>query len=232
MSSRGPSDPAAGALRLERDLPTAPADVAAQRALRGIRLPQGLDADRLRRLTPPRLFPVPAAARSTAAGRRPFDLQAVEHRLRPVEPADREFLLRLYASTREDELRQVEWPAEQMAAFLEQQFTAQDIHYRENYPGATLDVVEVGSAAAGRLYVARWPREIRIMDIALLPEFRGQGIGTRLLAALVGEADRGECTLSIHVERMNPALRLYRRLGFEVREDKGVYLLLERPRPA
>lgn len=153
-------------------------------------------------------------------------------RLRPVTPDDRDFLLRLYASTREEELAQVEWPSGQKAAFLEQQFTAQDIHYRENYPGAALDVIEVDGAAAGRLYVARWPREIRIMDIALLPEFRGRGIGGALLRELCAEADRGECTLSIHVERMNPALRLYRRLGFEVREDKGVYLLLERPRPA
>jgi ribosomal protein S18 acetylase RimI-like enzyme len=157
---------------------------------------------------------------------------SVEIRLRPVTEADRDFLLRLYASTREEELAQVEWPPGQKAVFLEQQFTAQDIHYRENYPGASLDVIEVGGAPAGRLYVARWPREIRIMDIALLPEFRGQGIGTRLLAALLEEADRDGRTLSIHVERMNPALRLYRRLGFEVREDKGVYLLLERPKPA
>lgn len=159
-------------------------------------------------------------------------MPTLEPRLRPVTSEDREFLLRLYASTREEELSQVEWPPGQKAAFLEQQFTAQDIHYRENYPGATLDIVEVGGVSAGRLYVARWPREIRIMDIALLPEFRGRGIGGALLRELCAEADRGECTLSIHVERMNPAQRLYRRSGFEVREDKGVYLLLERPRPA
>jgi ribosomal protein S18 acetylase RimI-like enzyme len=157
---------------------------------------------------------------------------SVEIRLRPVTAPDRDFLLRLYSSTRDEELAQVDWPPEQKAAFLEQQFTAQDVHYRENYPGAALDVIEVDGAAAGRLYVARWPREIRIMDIALLPEFRGQGLGARLLAALIEEADRDGRTLSIHVERMNPALRLYRRLGFEVREDKGVYLLLERPGPA
>jgi ribosomal protein S18 acetylase RimI-like enzyme len=231
MSSRGPSDPAAGALRLERDLPTAAADVAAQRALRGIRLEEGLDADRLRRLVPPRLFHVPATGRSTSAGRRPFDLQAVETRLRPVEPADREFLLRLYASMREDELWQVDWPPEQKSAFLEQQFTAQDIHYRERYPGATLDVVEIGGEAAGRLYVARWEREIRVMDIALLPEFRGRGIGTRLLRRIMEEGEGTGCAVSIHVERMNPALSLYGRLGFRLREDKGVYLLLERPAP-
>ena len=81
---------------------------------------------------------------------------------------------------------------------------------------------------AGRLYVHRGPSEIRIVDIALLPEHRGGGIGTSLLEELSAEADAAGKSLTIHVERMNPALRLYDRLGFSVAEDKGVYLLLER----
>jgi GNAT superfamily N-acetyltransferase len=125
----------------------------------------------------------------------------------------------------------VDWTPEQKAAFLEQQFAAQDRHYRERYEGATLDVIEVDGAAAGRLYVARWEREIRVMDIALLPEFRGRGIGSRLLRGIIEEAEGARCAVSIHVERMNPALSLYERLGFRLREDKGVYLLLERPAP-
>jgi ribosomal protein S18 acetylase RimI-like enzyme len=149
--------------------------------------------------------------------------------LRPVQPADRDFLLRLYASTREEELKQVAWAEGLKTAFLEQQFDAQDRHYRENYPGATLDIVVVDGVAAGRFLVARWPREIRVMDIALLPEFRGRGLGTHLLRELFAEADSSRREVSIHVERTNPALELYRRLGFELREDKGVYLLLTRP---
>ncbi len=89
----------------------------------------------------------------------------------------------------------------------------------------------VDGVPAGRLYVARWPGEIRVMDIALLPEFRGRGIGSRLLRAIIEEAESSRCAVSIHVERMNPALSLYERLGFRLREDKGVYLLLERPAP-
>ncbi len=81
----------------------------------------------------------------------------------------------------------------------------------------------------GRLYVARWPEEIRIVDIALLPEHRGAGIGTSLLEDLVAEAERAGKSLSIHVERFNvQALRFYERLGFETKADKGVYLLMER----
>jgi ribosomal protein S18 acetylase RimI-like enzyme len=76
------------------------------------------------------------------------------------------------------------------------------------------------------LYVAHWEREIRIMDIALLPGNRGAGIGTRLLHDLQEDARSAGKSLTIHVERFNPALALYQRLGFEQVEDKGVYLLM------
>ncbi len=82
---------------------------------------------------------------------------------------------------------------------------------------------------AGRLYVARWPGEICIVDIALLPERRNRGIGTKLLEDLICESEASAKPSSIHVERFNPALRLYARLGFEVAEDEGVYFLMERP---
>jgi GNAT superfamily N-acetyltransferase len=149
--------------------------------------------------------------------------------LRPVTDDDLPFLLRLYASSREEELAGVEWPREQREAFVRQQFEAQHAWYREQYTTATFDVVEVAGVPAGRLYVDRWPREVRIVDISLLPEHRGKGLGGALLQAVFAEADAAGKPVSIHVERFNPALRLYARLGFALREDKGVYLLLERP---
>ena len=109
------------------------------------------------------------------------------------------------------------------------QFEAQDAWYRENYPQASFDVVVAGGEPIGRLYVHRGREEIRIVDIALLPEHRGGGVGTSLLRDLLAEADAAGKSVTIHVERLNPALRLYERLGFELAEDKGVYLFLERP---
>jgi len=150
-------------------------------------------------------------------------------RLRPATDADLPFLARLYASTREEELAGVDWPAEQKEAFVRQQFEAQHAWYREHYANASFDVVEVDGQPAGRLYVDRWEREVRIVDISLLPEHRGRGLGNELLAALFAETDAAGKVVSVHVERFNPALRLYDRLGFLFREDKGVYLLLERP---
>jgi ribosomal protein S18 acetylase RimI-like enzyme len=122
----------------------------------------------------------------------------------------------------------VPWDDAQKDAFLRMQFDAQDAWWRENYGDASFDVILVAGEPAGRLYVHRGRSEIRIVDIALLPEHRGNGIGTRLLEELLAEGDAGGKSVTIHVERMNPALRLYERLGFSVAEDKGVYLFLER----
>jgi ribosomal protein S18 acetylase RimI-like enzyme len=147
--------------------------------------------------------------------------------LRPVGAKDDEFLRRLYASVRDDELALVPWGDSEKEAFLRQQFDAQDAYYREHYDGATFDVIEVDGEPAGRLYVARWEDEVRIMDIALRPEHRGAGIGTRLLRQLLDEGARTGKRVSIHVEKQNRALRLYERLGFASVADRGVYLLLE-----
>jgi len=142
---------------------------------------------------------------------------------------DRGFLVELYSSVREPELAHVPWDEAARRAFIEQQFAAQDAHYRNNYPGATLDVVEVDGRPAGRLYVHRGPSDIRIMDIAMTPAFRGRGIGTRLVRSLIAQAQASGRKLSIHVEMNNPARRLYERLGFRPAGEHGVYVLMERP---
>jgi ribosomal protein S18 acetylase RimI-like enzyme len=134
----------------------------------------------------------------------------------------------VYASTRAEELAVVPWDDAQKEAFLRSQFEAQDAWYREHYADASFDVILVDGEPAGRLYVHRGDRETRIVDIALLPEHRGIGIGTTLLRDLLAEADAAGKRVTIHVERFNPALRLYERLGFSIAEDRGVYLFLER----
>jgi ribosomal protein S18 acetylase RimI-like enzyme len=148
--------------------------------------------------------------------------------LRPVELGDEGFLYTVYASTRLEELAQTGWSEPQKETFLRQQFEAQSRYYRENYRGASFEVILADGSPIGRLYVARWPEEIRIVDIALLPEYRGAGIGTKLLEDLISESEASAKPLSIHVERFNPALRLYWRLGFREVSDKGIYLLMER----
>lgn len=147
--------------------------------------------------------------------------------LRPAGPDDREFLLRAYAGTRADELRAVPWPDAVKEAFVRQQFEAQDRHYRAHYTGASFDVIEVDGVPAGRFYVLRGPAGIRVMDIVLLPEHRGRGLGERLLRGVLDEAASAGVPVTIHVEKTNRARRLYERLGFRDAEDRGAYLLME-----
>lgn len=147
--------------------------------------------------------------------------------LRPIEPADEDFLRRLYASTRTAELSQVPWSETQKEQFLRMQFDAQAQHYRTHYAGASFDVIVRGEQRLGRLYVHRQPHDIRIVDITLAPEHRNQGLGEALLRALMAEAGAAGSRLSIHVEIFNPARALYERLGFREAADRGVYKLME-----
>ncbi len=118
------------------------------------------------------------------------------------------------------------WSAEQKAAFLAMQFQAQHAHYQQYYPTADWLVAMRDGADIGRLYVDRWPSEHCVIDIALLPEHRGSGLGGALMRDLLDEAAAAGKAVSIHVEKFNPAMRLYRRLGFLAEEDKGVYDLM------
>ena len=147
-------------------------------------------------------------------------------RLRAITPPDISFLARVYASSRAEELAITDWSDEQKEIFCRRQFDAQATYYAANYPDASFQIIERDGEPIGRLYVARWEKEIRIVDITLLPEFRGSGIGTKLLRELQEEARAAGKTLTIHVERFNRALTLYQRLGFREIEDKGVYLLM------
>lgn len=151
---------------------------------------------------------------------------------RSATDTDLPFLRALYASTREDEMRLLDWAQEQVDAFLDQQFRAQHTYYHEQFPDAAFLVVEREGAPIGRIYLDRRTDELRLVDIALIPEARNQGLGEALLLDLLDEARAAELPVRIHVERFNPAMRLYLRLGFQPIEDQGIYQLMEwRPRP-
>jgi len=147
--------------------------------------------------------------------------------LRAVEASDEDFLFSVYASTRADEMERVDWSAEQQEAFLHMQFRAQAQFYVENYPGAVFQVIMQNGQPIGRLYIHKRENEIRIMDIALLPDHRNSGIGSSLLRDILKQGKNLNLPVTVHVEQFNPAMRLYQRMGFRPKEDKGVYLLME-----
>ena len=147
--------------------------------------------------------------------------------LRPIEEGDADFLRRLYATTRADEMAAVDWSEAEKAEFVRSQFQAQHTYYMEQFPGSTFDLILEDGEPIGRLYVDRRRDEIRLIDIALMPEKRRSGIGGRLMRQVLDEAEGAGLPVQIHVERYNPALALYRRLGFEVVEDQQVYYLMK-----
>jgi GNAT superfamily N-acetyltransferase len=140
--------------------------------------------------------------------------------------SDIEFLFRVYASSRADEMALVPWSEAEKEAFLGSQFELQHHHYHHHYPDARYDLVCEGGRAIGRYYVQPMKGEIRIMDIALLPEHRGRGIGTRLVQDVLDEAAQSRRLVSLHVEESNPAMRLYQRMGFAAVDDVGIYKLM------
>lgn len=148
---------------------------------------------------------------------------------RPVAPEDDEFLFDVYASTRAEELAPVPWTDEQKRAFLRMQYDAQRGEYFKRFPDSDYRVILVGGRPAGRLWVARTPAQIRLMDIALLPEFRNRGVGKLLVNRLADEAARAGLPLRHMVFELNEdALRFYERLGFTRLEQHGAYWEMEK----
>jgi ribosomal protein S18 acetylase RimI-like enzyme len=149
--------------------------------------------------------------------------------LRAVRPEDEEFLLDVYASSRADEMALVPWDETQKRAFLRQQFEAQAAQYFARFPEAEYSIILYQDRPVGRFWTGKSADEIRLLDIAILPEFQNRGIGAALVKALIEEAEEANLPLRHMVFQLNiDALRFYERLGFKTIEDVGAYLHMER----
>jgi ribosomal protein S18 acetylase RimI-like enzyme len=148
---------------------------------------------------------------------------------RPETAADREFIYHLYGTTREMEMKMVPWTEEQKEQFIRQQSDAQRAHYDKVYENAEYLLVLRDGKPIGRLYLHSVEGDFLVLDIALLPECRGLGIGGMLMRELMEKAAARGQVVSIHVEQYNPAMHLYQRLGFKPVTQYGVYLQMEWP---
>ena len=150
-------------------------------------------------------------------------------RRRPLTANDAAFLLRLYESTRAEELDLTDWDRATRTAFVEMQFRAQHTHYTTHFPDAAYDILELDGAAIGRMYVRRDGADVVLMDIALMPAFRNAGLGSTLLQDLLDEASASGRAVSLHVEANNPrAHQWYRRFGFVDVSTSGVHTYMRR----
>ena len=148
--------------------------------------------------------------------------------LRPVTEADEEFLFSVYASSRAEEMARVPWNAEQKAAFLRMQFTAQTQHYAAEHPEAAHEIICAAGTPVGRIYLDQSSEAAHILDITVLSEHRNGGIGSFVLRQVMDEAARAGKPVTIYIENFNPSRRLFSRLGFEQVEEKGFHLLLKK----
>ncbi|KPM48821.1 GNAT family N-acetyltransferase [Jiulongibacter sediminis] len=133
-------------------------------------------------------------------------------------------LRQIYKESRQEELDLLTtWTERQIEEFVDHQFSAQHKYYIENYQGSKFWLIQKEGHPIGRLYLKEYENEFRIIDIALLIAWRRKGIGKRILEKILSSAAEKGKIVSIHVEKNNPALELYKRLGFQEKEDKGVY---------
>jgi ribosomal protein S18 acetylase RimI-like enzyme len=146
---------------------------------------------------------------------------------RPMTDADLPFTAALYASTRASEMAATGWPAATQAAFLAQQHRAQHLHYRAANPSAEWLIIEAAGTAVGRLYLGGDSEELRLIEISLLPERRGGGLGAAILRDVQAQARAEGRFVSLHVEPANPARRLYERLGFVAVESRPNAIRME-----
>lgn len=147
--------------------------------------------------------------------------------LRPAVPEDEPFLLALYCSTRAEEVAAWGLAGPQAELFLRMQYTAQQQHYRARFPGADHRIVILDGRAVGRLLVDRREDELRLVDVALLPEHRGRGLGKALLQQLLAEARAAGKPVRLHALKGSRAAALYARLGFAALAEDGPYVAME-----
>lgn len=146
---------------------------------------------------------------------------------RAIEESDMDFLQELYGTTRAAELSMLPWSDEQKHEFVQMQFEAQHSFYQEQFASSEFWILERAGLRLGRLYLDRRENEFRIIDISLMPNFQGMGLGSQILSAVMADAQSQQLPVTIHVEKNNPAMKLYKRLGFELVEDQGVYDLMQ-----
>jgi len=148
--------------------------------------------------------------------------------LLPAGASDGGFLYRLFEITRGQQFAQIPLDPTQREALVRMQFGAQQTGYRDQYPESQDYIVMTGDRPAGRLWLNESAGEIAIVDISILPEYQGRGLGTAVLGRTINDAKLAAKTIRLRVDRMNfRAARLYRLLGFEVVSSDDMFEEME-----
>lgn len=151
-------------------------------------------------------------------------------RLRPAAcgPAEEAFLYLLFASNRAAEMALMPISAHHKEFLLQVQFRSMNQSYRQSFPAARYDIIELDRWAVGRIVSEVQVGCVYFIDFALLPQAQGLGIGTTVLAAALEEPRRLGLPARLRSFPNNfAAQRLYDKLGFTVVAEEPPQLVLE-----
>lgn len=157
---------------------------------------------------------------------------AAEISLRAETADDASFLEELVIAVREGELGYRALPNDERTRLLKQQNRLQLSHYRRKFPQAFFLIVEANSRPVGRLYLNHLRELIHLIELSLLPEMQGHGIGHQLLRTIQAEALRRQIPITLSVEHRNPAVTFYQRLGFRTSGSSDTHLRMQWQPPA
>jgi len=124
---------------------------------------------------------------------------------------------RLFALDKLAELAAIGLPQPQAEALVQMQWRGRALTYANQYPGAEDWTISLEDGTpVGRYLLQKIPQGLRMVDFAILPEWREQGIGTHVLQKLIHNTSTNGEVFSLRVEKNNRALNLYKRLGFTI----------------
>lgn len=146
--------------------------------------------------------------------------------LRPLKADEEDFWREVFYDSVRSHFEALQMPDDDLNRLLEMQFQAQSNDYGSNYPNASNSVIEHRGVRVGRVILSTEHNDLHLVDIAILTEFRGRGIGTRILAWLCDQSRASGLPIRFYVEKLNPAARLYERMGFKVVEDLEMHFRL------
>lgn len=140
---------------------------------------------------------------------------------------DRPFLFQVYIDTRKSEVASWGWSEDQVEMFLRMQFDAQTRSYSSHPVPLKDEIIFYKGERIGRMLTREIDEMLMIVDIALLSDFRNQGFGTELISRYQKYAMDKGISIELHVLSVNPAYKLYEKLGFVLTSESPLYLTMK-----
>jgi len=138
--------------------------------------------------------------------------------LRPAVPEDFDFLYDLRRATMKDYVVQTwgKWDEEWQRS-----------HFREHFNPAVCRIITFQGQDVGVLSLVEREGEVFLGNIEVSPDYQGKGIGTFVIRSVLKEAHRKGKPVALQVLKVNPARRLYERLGFSVAGETATHYLMK-----